>query len=208
MAKDQSQNRRETGSVLFMALVFLVLTALIAVTIMDTSILSRRMAGNSQFREEAMQIAEGVANETVYDIIFSLKNDVVAPQMGDVICMKTSTDPDCDMKILEISPELAAAAGHADIDYEALFFDENAVTSARTNEDDAGNSTDKFFDVLGSYNGVKQGLSQASLAIGVKARFTTGTNSAQVQVEAGEVVDGSGNVVESGSGSGNYMFNY
>lgn len=188
---------QQKGSVLFMALIFLVLTALIAVTIMDTSILSRKMAGNSQFREEAMQIAEGVANETVYEVIDLLKG-ITAPQVGNVLCMKDSTDTDCTTKTLVLSDELIAAAGSADLNYKALFYSENPVSSSRSDEQNAGPTTDKFFDVVGTYDGVDLGLSQASLAIGVKARFTAGSSASQVSVEA----------AGSGTGTGNYMFNY
>ena len=49
---DSQSSNKQAGSVLIMALVFLVLTSLIAVTSMNTNVLEIKMAGNLQFQED------------------------------------------------------------------------------------------------------------------------------------------------------------
>ena len=52
---------KNRGAVLFLAMIFLLLLAIISGTVIRTSILEFQMAGNDQFREEAFQRAEAIA---------------------------------------------------------------------------------------------------------------------------------------------------
>lgn len=202
MQKPQLHPKQQTGSVLFMALVFLVLTALIAVTIMDTSILSRKMAGNNQFKEDAMQVTEGVVNETVYNVI-DLLGATNAPVVGDVICMTTSSDTGCNKKLLTISNEIQTAASSASLFYQAVFFKEETQASGGSTRLSETNISEglllRFVDVVGSYDGVNSGLSQASLAIGIKNTALSANGGGKKDVEATVGADGT-----LGTGTGGY----
>ncbi|QIB66350.1 PilX N-terminal domain-containing pilus assembly protein [Kineobactrum salinum] len=51
----------QRGAVLLLAMVFLLLLAIISSSVVRTSVLEFRMAGNDQFREEALQKAQAIA---------------------------------------------------------------------------------------------------------------------------------------------------
>ena len=51
------------GAVLLLALVFMLMLAMIAATVMQTAILQLRMAGNDQFLDEAFYKAQAIATE-------------------------------------------------------------------------------------------------------------------------------------------------
>jgi Tfp pilus assembly protein PilX len=77
--KSRNGNR---GAALILAMIFLVLLALIAGTVMQTSIQEFQMAGNAQFREEAFQRAQAIAEEISED----LDNFPVTGDVGYKIC--------------------------------------------------------------------------------------------------------------------------
>ena len=85
--------KRQRGAVLLIAMIFLLLLAIIAGTVTQTSILEFLMAGNAQFREEAFQESQAVVTEIASD----LGNFPVVGQIGYKLC-KTKVG-DCDEKI-------------------------------------------------------------------------------------------------------------
>jgi hypothetical protein len=194
--------KQQQGSVLFMALVFLVLTALIAVTTMDTGILSRKMAGNSQFKEDAMQITEGVVNEVALSVI-ELMDSVKAPVIGDTMCMVGSTEANCtpSQKVLTLSQEMTKAAGGTGLYYRALFNKEESQSGGSGTRMGEGEISEglllRYVEVEGSYNGVDKGLSQASLAVGImnKALSPNSGGKKDVKADAGGSGGGSWGMV-------------
>lgn len=79
---DKPLKRRQHGAVLLLAMVFLLLMAIVAGTVMQTSILEFFMAGNEQFREEAFQQAQAISSELSED----LANFPVTGGIGYTIC--------------------------------------------------------------------------------------------------------------------------
>jgi len=73
---------RQGGVVLLLSMVFLLLLAIVAGTVMQTSILEFFMAGNAQFREEAFQQAQAIVTEISQDI----DNFPVTGEVGYNIC--------------------------------------------------------------------------------------------------------------------------
>lgn len=73
---------RQRGAVLLVSMIFLLLLAIIAGTVTQTSILEFFMAGNEQFREEAFQKAQAVVNEISGD----LDNFPVVGSVGHTVC--------------------------------------------------------------------------------------------------------------------------
>ena len=196
MMKRQIHNN-ETGAVLLMALVFLVLTALIAVTSMDTSIFARKKTGNIQFQEDAMQLTEGVVNEVAFSSLKAL-DSARAPAVGDVLCMKDSTDPECtpEHKTLTLPHGLEGIIQGGDTYYKVYFnqglsrLDEKIQ---RMEEDRASEGTlFRYIEVEGRFNGVEQGLSQADIVIGIKHKALVPQGSAVVDLKATGFGSGAG----------------
>ena len=85
--------QRQEGAVLLIAMIFLLLLAIIAGTVSQTSILEFFMAGNAQLREEAFQQAEAITSELVGDI----DNFPVIGKIGYTMCESgKALGADCD----------------------------------------------------------------------------------------------------------------
>jgi hypothetical protein len=63
-----SQSRRQRGAVLLIAMVFLLLTSIIAAASMDTSLLEQKMATSRELRELAFQTAEAAIEDVLNDL--------------------------------------------------------------------------------------------------------------------------------------------
>jgi Tfp pilus assembly protein PilX len=93
------------GAVLLLALVFMLLLAMIAATVMQTAILQLRMAGNDQFLEEAFHKAQAIATElSLSPDNFSLEGGV-----GYTNCPVGVEELDCDRSQLPVGDQAGAA---------------------------------------------------------------------------------------------------
>lgn len=168
----------QQGSVLLVALVFLVLTSLIAITTMNTSVLEVRMAGNHQFKEDAMQVAEGISDDIMRH--HDSANGETLPlftstQKGDLFCDILSTAPECTYKTLYITSDaLKAAIGPAQVDYTAEFMDEK--DAGRSSTANAGNNLYSYFKLDVYYNGASAGLAQTHMSFGLEKIVFVGDN--------------------------------
>ena len=170
----------QQGSVMLVALVFLVLTSLIAMTTMNTSILEVRMAGNNQFKEEAMQIAEGISDDIMNH--HDSANGETLPlftstKQGDLFCQTDAVDPNdnCAFKSLYItSPDLLAAIGSVPIVMTAEFL--NDEVSGYGSAETAGNNLTSYFKLDVRYNGAEMGLSQTHMSFGLQKVIFIGEN--------------------------------
>ena len=81
---------RQRGAILIVALIFLLLTAAVSITVMKTSVLEVRMAGNEQFSVEAFQKAQALSNA----IAVNPGNLVVTGDIGYRLCGTAAVDPD------------------------------------------------------------------------------------------------------------------
>ena len=59
------QRHNQQGSVLALAMVFLLLTSLVSVTVMNTNLFESRMINNEQMHQEAFSLAEAAANAII-----------------------------------------------------------------------------------------------------------------------------------------------
>ena len=80
------------GAVLLLAMVFMLMLAVLAGTVMQTGILEFHMAGNDQFQEEAFQRAQAIASELSRDP----DNFPVVGGVGYTLCSSEDNDPECD----------------------------------------------------------------------------------------------------------------
>jgi hypothetical protein len=95
------------GSVMIVALVFLVVLGIMGLTSMQTSRLELRMAGNEQVKVSAQQAAQSLIDAIVAD---STTTPVIGG-VGYVLC--TAGQPDCDLTSITmpagpLQPEIAA----------------------------------------------------------------------------------------------------
>ena len=97
MKRYSKRKSPQRGAVLLIAMIFLLLLAIIAGTVTQTSILEFFMAGNAQFREEAFQEAQAVVTEISSDA----GNFPVVGQIGYKLC-KTKVG-DCNAKIADLA---------------------------------------------------------------------------------------------------------
>lgn len=102
----------QQGSVLLLALVFVLMLSLIAASVVQTATLELRMAGNHQFREEANQIAKAIAAE----LALNPGNFSLASLVGQSKCAHTNAAPDCDLRSLQLPPSAQAVSGY-DLDF-------------------------------------------------------------------------------------------
>lgn len=98
------------GSVLFLAMIFLLLLAIISGTVIRTSILEFQMAGNDQFREEAFQKAQAIAANLSEDI----DNFPVTGEVGYTLCDPAST---CDDATLAPDPNVVSVPTGVNVNY-------------------------------------------------------------------------------------------
>ena len=93
--------RKERGAVLLLAILFLVLLAMVAATVMQTSILELHMAGNDEHREQAFQEAQAIAG-AIFD---NADNFPTNTSVGQKICAPADTDGRCvEGHFLSITP--------------------------------------------------------------------------------------------------------
>ena len=93
--------RQQKGAALIVALLFLVLISLVAITGAETSTLQLQMAGNEQSRLEAQQQAMAVIDAIMDDT----DNAPIVGGIGFKICDTADTDASCDLKEIELAPE-------------------------------------------------------------------------------------------------------
>ncbi len=110
MARTFSGNTRNTGAVLLLTMVFLMLLATLGASAMQTSILEFQMAGNAHFREEARQRAQAIASA----ISDNEENFPVIGAIGFTLCKAANTAPECNTdRFITLDSGLEAA--HADV---------------------------------------------------------------------------------------------
>ena len=106
--------RKSRGAVLLLALLFLLLMAMVAATVMQTSILEIRMAGNDEHREQAFQKAQAVAGA----ILNNADNFPMNTSVGQIICSPADSDGKCDESLfISISPALELSAEGVLVDF-------------------------------------------------------------------------------------------
>lgn len=92
---------KQAGAVLLVALVFMAALALISVTVMQTSTLELRMAGNEQEQAETLQKIQAALDEI-------REKDAYFPviEEGYLTCTTSDTRAACNATIIDLSTEL------------------------------------------------------------------------------------------------------
>ena len=100
------------GTVLILALVFMLMLAVISTTSMHTALLQLRMAGNDQFLEEAFHKAEAIADE----LSQSPDNFLLDTEVGHSNCPLDPKILDCEFRLLPAPVSASTSEGY-EIDY-------------------------------------------------------------------------------------------
>jgi hypothetical protein len=104
-----------SGAVLLLAMVFLLLHGMLAGTGMQTSIMELQMAANNQFREQAFQQAQAIAAATVQNS----SNFDLSGRVGFTVCNRSASDLSCDeSQFVNVDPSLEIAPEGVAISYQ------------------------------------------------------------------------------------------
>ncbi|WP_438951548.1 pilus assembly PilX family protein [Porticoccus sp.] len=172
IAKSPPRRSANAGAVLLVAMVFMLLLALVAGTVMQTSMLEFRMAGNDQFREEAFQQAQAVAASITEDI----NNFPVSGAVGYTICQAGSANPDCNITTLNYDTTVVTDADlvSALVTREGPLILETFPVRLSESQTSSSPSFDAaVFEVQVEYNGSEEGLGNAAIVQGTAVRIAS-----------------------------------
>lgn len=166
----RSQSVPIRGAVLLVTLVFMLLLALIAGTVMQTAVFQLRMAGNDQYLEEAYHRAHAIITE----LSLNAENFTLEGVVGAANCPVGVQRADCDRSQLELAHS-AEQSGAATVNYrvvrqDPLFWrgfpirESQAVVSSSRSFDAA------LFEVEVRIDGDQQVPGTAHLAQGIAVR--------------------------------------
>lgn len=159
---------RESGQVLLLTMVFLLLLGLIANTVINTSLLEFRMAGNDRFREQAFQQARGIANALAADIA----HFPVTGGIGYTLCQQSAA---CDAPILALPAGAEAVESGVNLQYRIVRQGPllSRRSPSRQAENDASSAVDfaaALFEIIVEIDGMDAGLGSARVVRGVAIR--------------------------------------
>jgi hypothetical protein len=103
---------QQQGALLLLTMLFMLILAVVAGAVIQTGVLEFHMAGNAQFREEAVQRAQAIATEISRDPA----NFGLAVAVGRSNCNAADKDPGCDDHSLS-APVSAVAPGGVELTY-------------------------------------------------------------------------------------------
>ena len=157
------------GAVLLLALVFMLMLAIIASTVLQTAILQLRMAGNDQFLEEALHKAQAIATElSLNPDNFSLEGGV-----GHTNCAIGEQSLHCDRSQLQI-PGSAEAPPGVKIDYRVIRQDPLLWRGFPLREAQDAASSSRFdaaiFEIDVRVDGSEKRLGSAHIVQGIAVR--------------------------------------
>jgi hypothetical protein len=167
---NQVKKRRESGAVLLLAMVFLLLLAIISGTVIQTSILEFRMAGNEQFQEEAFQKAQAVVEKLSENIAYF----VVGGDVWDRRC-DAGGGAGCIGSVIALDPNVVSVPSGVELSYYVerqgpLSLDSLPVRVA----DSAGFSATAYdvaiFEATATVDGTAVRLGSASVVKGMAVR--------------------------------------
>ena len=154
----------QQGTVIVIALIFLLLTGLISVSAMQTSIFETKMASNEQLKEEAFQTVQGLINAVTSDI----NNFVIAGEVGYKICKPSASN--CNNNSLALAASTSVLTG-SNVDYhitrKAPLFAPIPFRATEQNASSAKAYSAALFEINAQYDGSQDRLGQAAIAQGV-----------------------------------------
>lgn len=160
------------GAVLVVALIFLLLLALVGVTVMQTSMFETQMAGNDQFKEEAFQRAEAVAAAIPADLPNVANNFTTAGGVGWTVCKTGATAAMCDENKITVDSSVSTVPSGVALDYYVVRQAPEFAKKPhkRRSEDKACgiSCTYYYFEVVATYDSGDTRLGNATVVHGIE----------------------------------------
>lgn len=159
------------GAILLLAMVFMLLLAILATTVLRGASLQLHMAGNHQFQEDALQRVLAVGEELSHQPgNFLLRGDV-----GFTNCPADSQRDDCDVKQLQ-APRAAQVPAGIQLDYRVVrqgprYISGSALRESQQTVSSARHFQAAVFEIDISVDGSAQRLGNARLVRGVALRI-------------------------------------
>lgn len=167
---EQRTQAAHCGAVLPLAMVFTLMLAIIATTVMQSAIMQWYMAGNNQFFEEAFLTAQGVATQ----LSLEPANFPLAGGVGYTNCPLLGEATGCDLRQL-ITPVFAVVPAGVELDYRVIRQDPLLSKGFPIREsEDTVSSSDSFdaaiFEIDVLVNGGENRLGSAHVVQGIAVR--------------------------------------
>lgn len=163
-----------SGTILLLAMIFLLLLGLVSSTLMRTALLETHMAGNNQFREEALQRARGVAT----DLALASEHFALESEVGTVRCVSGVSLESCDKSDLPLLATALSSDG-VQVDYRVerqapRILHSLPLREAQSVVSSAGRSAVALYEIEVTVDGNGAGLGSARLVRGVAVRLPLG----------------------------------
>ena len=117
MTLSSHKRSAHSGTVLLLAMVFLLLLAILAGTVMQTGIMELRMAANHQFREQAFQKSQAIASA----ISQNADNFPMMGGVGFTLCKSAASSLRCDQGgVITLDSTLAQVPQGVKVNYQVV----------------------------------------------------------------------------------------
>jgi hypothetical protein len=165
----------QSGAVLIVSLLFLLLITLVATTGAQTSTLQLQMAGNEQSRVEAQQRALALLDAIIDDA----DNAPVVGNIGFKICDESSTDTSCDLNAISLDTTVTTLPAGVDLEYFVtrvgpLEIDAPTMSEAEVSSASAYKLARQ--EVTATIDGIEERLGGATIVQGVNVRIPAQSN--------------------------------
>lgn len=165
---------RQRGVVLLVALIFLGALALISVTVMQSSTLELRMAGNEQEQVEALQSVQAVLDEIS-------RNDAYFPviQEGYLLCMTGDSRTECDATSIDLSTALDTLLTGDTVTYQTYYRLDSTMPRASQSTGSVYDTNYRvaYFDIDVDYESGSERGSDREVSQGVQSVYRDMTQS-------------------------------
>jgi hypothetical protein len=161
------------GTVLLLALVYMLITAIIVALVLQTGGLQMRMAGNDQFLEEAFHQEQAIVTE----VSQNADNFTLEGGIGYTNCPALTRDIRCNRNDLSVPPSAVTLPG-VEVDYrvirqEPLLWREFSLREAQ----DSASSSNRFdaavFEIDVRIDGGEKHLGSVHVVQGIAVRVPT-----------------------------------
>jgi hypothetical protein len=163
-------HKKQSGMVLLVSLLILLLMAIIATTVTQTNVIQLQMAGNDEAKTDAIQRALAMVDA----VIDNASNTPVRGDVGYMMCAPSSTKT-CDEKTVNISSSVIPSEGEFDYFVTRMGPEYISLGAQGRPDDDSANTGLKYvgaiLEVSGTFDGTDEGLGAASVVQGVLVKL-------------------------------------
>lgn len=169
MGKPEAQS----GAVLILALIIMLLTGMVSTTVMRTSILEVKMVGNTQFKEEAFQKTESVVNA----ITAKKSSFVVAGDVGWRICGAGTSVSNCNSNTISLPTDVTAVPTGVGLGYYVERMGPLKIPMPFRQSDSEASGANGFdvalFEVVAEFDGRDEKLGHFEIHQGVAVKIAS-----------------------------------